>query len=200
MKTVIFDIGNVLIFFSHQRMFIQIAEVCGLSPELVKKELVENGLGIRYEGGEITTEEVYAHFESLAPKKFKRKALKQAMANIFSPNESLYPIVKDLKSKGIRLVLLSNISEIHFAYIKKKFAIIHDFDEAVLSYEVKALKPNPHIFKSALEAAKTPPNDCFYIDDIFEHIQAARTLGIDAEQYIDTPKFLSQLAKRKLLD
>lgn len=199
-RSMIFDIGNVLIYFNQEKMIEQLAELSGLTTVAITKELLTNGLGIKYETGLISTNELISYFEKISSRKHTKDAFKRAMSDIFKPNESLFPLVKTLKEKGIKLILLSNTSEIHFEYIHENYEIIGNFDHFILSFEVKAMKPAASIFKKAIEVSCCAPEECFYIDDIPEYINSARSLGIDAEQYVDTQTLIRQLSERNLID
>lgn len=197
-QAVFFDIGNVLVFFDHGKMFEQIGAVCGLEYQEVEEDIKTHQLGILYETGLISTNQLCEYFEKKAKKTFSRDFLLKAIAEIFEPNPSIYPIVHALQSKGIPLFLLSNVSELHFQYLQIHFPILTTFEAPILSYEIQAMKPNPAIFQAALAKANCPAKECFYIDDIFEYVLAARELGIDAEQYLNTMDLIEQLKRRGL--
>ena len=195
-QTVFFDIGNVLIHFSYEQMHRQVGDVCGLSPEEVHAHLLKEDLGIQYEKGEVTTDEMCAYFLRIGSKPHTQEELLRAMSEIFYPNEAIYPIVQSLKEQGFRLILLSNTCEAHFAYIQREYPILDCFDGRALSYEVKARKPERKIFEKALSLAGCSAGQCFYTDDMPEYIKAARSLGIDAEPYKDATTLMAHLQLR----
>ena len=195
-KTLFFDIGNVLLFVDPKRLYRQIADVCDLNLETVYEAIQTSEIQLRYEKGEITTEEVCTFFSRLSQKEIPKDHIFQALTEIFSPNESIIPLIKTLKKQNIALILLSNTCEMHFQFIQKNFPIITSFDQFILSYEVNARKPERAIFEAAISASGHAPAECFYIDDIPEYVLAARTLGIDAEPYKDTPTLKVHLKKR----
>jgi putative hydrolase of the HAD superfamily len=53
----------------------------------------------------------------------------------------------------------------------------------VLSYEVRALKPGPEIYRAALKKAAAPPASCVFIDDMEENIAGAAALGLNTIHY-----------------
>lgn len=198
-KTIFFDIGNVLLYFDYGRLYHQIASLLDLLPAEIEQEVMTHGLGFSYEKGEITTEELYHHFLKLSKITPPYEQFEKAIADIFTPNPSLYPIVKKLKSQGIRLILLSNTCEAHFNHIKRQYRFVDDFDEAILSYKIKARKPDLTIFNAALNVSGCSSHECFYTDDIPEYIDAARQCGIDAEVFKDTTTLQKHLKKRNVL-
>lgn len=182
-KTVIFDIGNVLLLFSHEKMLLQFSELLDVPFAALKQKVLSDKLLYEYELGNITTDHWVETLMSLSSRKPSREHLLNAMGDIFHENFPLTDLIPLLKKQGIRLLLLSNISEAHFDYVKRHFEVLHAFDEAVLSYEVRSSKPEQAIYHAVLKAAGTKAYECFYIDDVPEHVEAAKQLGIDAVVY-----------------
>lgn len=197
-KTVFFDIGNVLLYFSYQKMCEQIGEVCGLSRDEVHQHLIENKFGERHETGQVSSNELFEHFQCHSSRSLTQEKFFLATCAIFSPNYSIWPVVESLKQKGVKLLLLSNTCESHFRYIEDNYEIIRQFDYQILSHEVSARKPDPRIFECALLASESSPEECFYVDDIPEFVEAARGLNIDAEVFTETDNFLDHLKLRGL--
>jgi putative hydrolase of the HAD superfamily len=69
----------------------------------------------------------------------------------------------------------------------------------VLSYEVKAMKPDPRIYAAAVEAARCAPQECFFTDDIPEYVEGARRAGIDAVVFEGQEALERELAARGVL-
>jgi HAD superfamily hydrolase (TIGR01509 family) len=66
----------------------------------------------------------------------------------------------------------------------------------VLSYEVKAMKPSPAIYREAIARAQCRPEECFYTDDIPAYVEGARREGIDAVQFESCAQLERDLAAR----
>jgi FMN phosphatase YigB (HAD superfamily) len=97
-------------------------------------------------------------------------------------------------------VLLSNTNPIHFEMIRATFPhYLRHFDQLVLSYEAKALKPQPEIYRAAIEAARCPAEECFFTDDILEYVEGARRLGIDAVQF-ESPQQIERELRARGID
>ncbi len=52
------------------------------------------------------------------------------------------------------------------------------FDAVVISYEVQLAKPEPEIYRVALDRLGVPAFDALFVDDRAENIDAARELGL----------------------
>lgn len=178
--------GNVLVYFSHQKMCQNVAAVCECPETEVEHLLLRSGLNAKLECGEITEEQFHASVEQKLGKPVDFNALKHAAADIFCLNESIGPLLDELKSLKIRLVLLSNTSITHLQFIQQNFDVLQAFDAMTTSFEAGALKPAKAIYEDALSKANCPPEDCFYTDDIEDYVLGARSFGINAEVYTET--------------
>lgn len=196
-KTVFFDLGNVLLFFDHQRMYQQVADFCGLKSDHLLP-YVHNILD-PYERGAIDSRGIHRHLCDISRKQLDFAGLMHAMSDIFQPNMKMVSLIKELKSKKVPLYILSNTCEAHFNYAYTHYPVLHLFDGYVLSYEVGARKPEKQIFDKALLLAKCSHEDCFYTDDISEYVAAAKQLQIDAEVYQNHEQFVQQLTERGIL-
>lgn len=199
-KAIFFDLGNVIVNFSYERMCQKLAEACGLDPIQIHQYLLANDLGVLYETGGISTQDFCNSLRKFARIPCTNEDILDALTENFYPNETIFPVIQELKAKGLPLFLLSNTCEVHFDYIKKNYPISREFDRAILSYEVGARKPDKAIFEAALAAAKCPPEQCFYTDDILDYVNAAKLLKIDSELFEGTPILLEHLKSRNLLE
>jgi len=195
-KTIYFDLGNVLIFFSLPKMFSQIAHCTGTAPEEVQKILFDTNLRELYEKGFIQTEQLYQTVQKQSPRPFSLQEFMAAFSNIFTPNVELWPVVEQLKKGGIRLILLSNTSECHFNYAYSHYPILQLFDHKILSFEVGVWKPDLQIFQKALGVAQCAPEECFYTDDIPEFIANASKVGLQGEVFTGVSQLKQVLMER----
>lgn len=197
-KTCLFDMGNVLVFFSHERMCRQIGALCGWTRDECRKQLMDSGLQWNYERGLLTCEEMRDALGELSGRRISLAALDHATADIFIENSSMLPILARLKANGLRLVLLSNTSVSHVRFVERHFDVLNDFDHRVLSCEVGAIKPEAKIYEAALEAIHCPPEECFYTDDIAAYIEKGREFGLDAEIFTQTAVLKEHLHDRQI--
>ncbi len=195
-RTFFIDMGNVLVHFSHDRMCAQIGALCDHDGPSVWNKLFGTGLQHDFERGRITETEMHERMQIAVGREMDFETLIRASSDIFKLNESIVPVLDALKARGHRLVLLSNTSVSHLKWVQQQYDVLERFDHRVTSYEAGAIKPEAAIFEAALAAAQCEPGECFYTDDIAEYIEAARTYGIDAEVYTDTPALIEQLLQR----
>ncbi len=193
LRTIIFDMGNVLAFFSHEKMCRQIAELCGCDEITLQKELIESGLQWEFERGRIDEHELKVRLERKFNCRLDLSRLCHATADIFELNESILPVLDELKRREFRLVVLSNTCTTHVRFIRETFDVLGRFDELVLSYEVGAVKPEPAIFQAAMQAAQCEPHEALYADDITAYVEAGRSHGLNAVVFTTTEAFVRDL-------
>jgi putative hydrolase of the HAD superfamily len=182
-KTVISDLGKVIIFFDNQIFFEKMAEFCPFTSEEIRRlAFIESNFRESFDAGKITPEEFYAIVVRKLEAEIDYKGFFSIYNNVFSLNPPVLDIMQRLK-RNYRMVLLSNTDVMRFGFIKKKFPEIMVFDEYVLSYEVGFLKPHPQMYKNALKKAEAAPGECIFIDDIKENVQSAEELGIRGVQF-----------------
>jgi putative hydrolase of the HAD superfamily len=193
-----FDLGNVLLYFDHRRACRQMADLAGVDAEKVWNIVFESGLELKYEAGQVSTDEVYETFcrQTGTQPEFDRLAL--AASDIFEVNAGIKPIVAFLHAAGHRLGLLSNTNELHWRLVSDgRYGLIPGvFEQVVLSYEVGAIKPEPAIYQIAAERAGVTPREIFYVDDVAGHVAAARAAGFDAVQYTGVSQLAAELHRR----
>jgi HAD superfamily hydrolase (TIGR01549 family) len=194
LRTVVFDMGNVLLHFSHARMCRQMAEVCGCSHDDMRRWLFDDRWELSFERGDISEDKFHRLIAERAGRTVDRDALRHAASDIFVLNEPIVPVVDALKSAGLRLVLLSNTHEWHLAHVRQQFDVLDRFDDFVTSYSARAVKPEPAIFAAALERLGCAPQEAFYTDDIADYIEVGRRHGLRAEVFTDVPSLQGHLA------
>ncbi len=193
LRTCLFDMGNVLVFFSHDRMCEQMGSLCGLRGSDIQQLLIESGRQWDYERGWLNPDQFHDWFREVTGANVGLADLIQASSDIFQLNEAIVPVLDRLKERGLRLVLLSNTCQTHFEWIRDHFDVLQRFDDFVASYQVGAIKPEPAIFRAALDQIGCAPHECFYTDDIATYVHAGCEFGLQANIFTDVPCLIEQL-------
>ena len=194
LRTILFDLGNVLLNFSHERMCRQVAQLFSASPELVRERILTSGAYLDFDRGRLTEEDLHGRLQSDLNKLSEINDLRRAVGDIFEPNVQMHEFLPRLKAQELRLVLLSNTCVTHINWIRSHFETLSYFDDLVLSYEVGACKPDAKIFQAALNKIQCRPDECFYTDDIQEYVMAGRLHGLHAEVFTSANQFRKDLA------
>jgi putative hydrolase of the HAD superfamily len=199
-RVVYFDFGNVLFHFDQRRAARQMAAVAGITEERAWQAVFEGDLEARYESGQITSEEFHEQFCQLTESRPDREKLLAAAGAIFELNVPIVPVVAQLQSAGHRTGVLSNTCECHWQHVTSgRYAMLPGgFEQIVLSYEVRSMKPEPAIYRAAIEAAGVPPAEIFFVDDRQENVDGALAAGIDAVLFTSARQCAADLKRRGL--
>ena len=163
-KTVIFDIGNVLTDFAWQEMYRE----KGLGGEIferVSKATVQSKYWCELDRGVMTYEEVMDKFVSLD--KEMENEIRRVLADthgIVTGRAYATPWVCSLKKMGLNVYVLSNFSDYT--------------DGGIISYKEHLIKPDPAVYNLLLERYGLKAKECVFIDDLQENVDAAVKQGI----------------------
>jgi putative hydrolase of the HAD superfamily len=194
-KTLLIDLGNVLLYFSHARMCVQMAEICQVPVRELERILFGEHLQHRFERGQLTEEGFRDALQSALGRPLDFEELRRAGSDIFALNAPMVPLLDGWKRNGYRLVLLSNTCVTHYEWIRQHFDVLDRFDHCVLSYQVGAVKPEDAIFEAALASSDCAPAECFYTDDVPEYVERGRSFGLHAEVFREVPMLRKQLER-----
>lgn len=191
-----FDLGKVLLDFTHERGFQQIAAAADLSEEQVRAAIVDSGLGDRYETGLVSTDEFHREFCSLTGTNASIDKLTIAWGDIFELKPQTVRIASSLVAAGYRIGILSNTCEAHWLWAAQSFGVLSMlFDPVVTSYDAKSMKPDAGIYDLAAKRSGVSADELFFIDDRAENVDAARAHGWTAEVFTTALEFANDLEK-----
>ena len=60
---------------------------------------------------------------------------------------------------------------------------------------LSVMKPNPAIYRLGLRLAQVQPSEAVMIDDRLQNVEAARSVGMRAVQYVDAAQLREELAR-----
>jgi len=85
----------------------------------------------------------------------------------------------------VKLYALTNWSIETFPIALKRYDFLKQFEGIVISGEEKTRKPQPKIYKIALDRYKLSPEKCLFIDDSLDNVNGAKKLKINALHFTD---------------
>ncbi|MBQ3394745.1 MAG: HAD family phosphatase [Synergistaceae bacterium] len=194
-NTVIFDVGNVLVDFDWEgfihRMFPGRDELIAELDEAVWG----NGRWDRLDAGD-EPEKVFAGIIAQAPE--REQELRKVFENVGDTlrKRPATPIwIKELKSRGYRVLYLSNYSH----YVMSKNPDVLDFlplmDGGIFSCDVKLIKPDRKIYECITQKYNLIPSECVFIDDIERNVKAAKDFGFNAIRFLNLEQAQKDLNK-----
>jgi putative hydrolase of the HAD superfamily len=195
-KAIIFDLGKVLIQFDFKRGYRALEGLCPYTAAEIPRRLGGTDLVERFETGLVEPRDFVDQVSRILDLPLDYDRFCEIWSCIFT--ETLLPesLLEALAAR-YRLLLLSNTNALHFAMLRATYGhLLRHFHDLILSYEVRAMKPQPEIYRVALERAGCLPGECFYTDDIADYVEAARHLGIDAVQFESRQQIEREMRER----
>ena len=198
-SVIVFDLGNVLLPFDYNIMLEKL--------EKIEKNLGRNFLNFykeyydihrAFERGELPEKEFLEKMLMNLNYKIDKKTFCIYYSSVFTENKNVVSLLPVLK-KNYMLVLLSNTNSIHREYAWKNYEFINYFDKLILSYEVKALKPEKKIYKAVENFTKKPSGEHLFIDDIKEYAEGAKKMGWDSIHFTNSKNLFNELKQRDIL-
>jgi len=198
-KYIIFDLGQVLIEVAFPEFVQKFAEEFSIDSALLTQNK-NNGVHIDFMEGKVSPEEFHEkickyfnHFISI--ERFKKLWLQMLGKQI---NETAL-IVDDLYEKKYNLVLLSNVDPWHFEYCEQNFPVLQKISTKFVSFKLKMKKPDLQIYRHVAKELEAKPEECLFIDDIVQNIEAAQQVGFDGIQFTDAKQLRENLVKRGIV-
>jgi len=182
-RTILFDLGNVIVPFDFKIGYARISELCSCPAVEIPVRLRASGLVQPFETGEISAEQFVREVSSILGLNATYAQFCELWTSVFL-RETLIPesLLAELRERH-RLLLLSNTNPIHFSMIRSNYPLLEHFHDFILSYEVRSAKPSPEIYREALARAECRPDECIFIDDMLINVEAAREQGMHAVQF-----------------
>lgn len=178
MKTVIFDLGRVLVDYEHQRTLEGLAAVSQASADELRT-LTDGEFGNQLGRGEIGAEDLHRFFQEKAGTTADFDAYVAAYAAGIQRNENALGYAVELTQRqGVQVGIISNTNEAHAIWLHANLPELKRFAHVILSNEVGLIKPDERIYQKALTALNATPAQALFVDDLAENIEAALALGI----------------------
>ncbi|HEX9161561.1 MAG TPA: HAD family phosphatase [Thermoanaerobaculia bacterium] len=196
----VFDLGNTVIKLAYERV---LGNLCR-NAKVGRDELVEilemPGSYRDLERGAMTFANFHEFLRERAGYSGTVHDLEMVWADFF---DGLMPGIEELLERvrrKYRIAFLSNSNEVHAAVIPKIFPhVFKDDDRFIYSHRFRVAKPDPEMFRRALELIGSQPQDVVFVDDLVENVLAARSIGIRSFQFTDAPSLVRELERERLL-
>ncbi|NMO17101.1 HAD family phosphatase [Pyxidicoccus fallax] len=190
-KAVLLDLGNVLVFHDNARLFTLLGARAGLTGPEVGQRLTGAGWTAANRGlldAEAIRQDVCRGLGVDIP----MAEFAPLWSSHFTLHHEVLPRVEGLVGR-VKLGLVSNTNALHVAYLRPLLPVLQRFDAVVMSCEVGHVKPEPDIFRLALERVGCAPGEAAFFDDLGEFVDAANALGMHGRLFTTADAFDAQL-------
>jgi len=184
-RTIIFDIGRVLVRVNVANAKTGLAKGLPLTPEELWSAIERDPRWQDWQEGRMSAHDWYTNLTA-------RLGVTMDFAHFTDVwNSALDPTPIHPNSlfaglaKSYRLGLLSNTDPLHVSQLESNYEFMHYFQPSRRTYScvVGASKPDPRIFQHALHSCGTEAQESVYVDDIAAYVDAARGLGMKGIQF-----------------
>jgi epoxide hydrolase-like predicted phosphatase len=191
-RAVFFDLGGVIVRTEYQTPRQQLAERLGMEYDDLDRLVFNSETGMQAAIGAITPQQ---HWEAVM------KRLKRPMQEITAIREeffagdivdrTLVDYIRSLRGKYKTGLISNNWGDLREILVREKFE--DAFDYVIISAEVGVAKPDPKIFRIALEQAGVRPNEAVFVDDFYVNIEGCEEVGMKGIHFKDASSTLQQL-------
>ncbi len=192
-KAIIFDLGGVLLRTADFSPRDRLAARLGMNRHALEEFIFGGESGDRAQRGEITVRE---HWDVLRKRiNFSPEEFQELLNQFFDRDELDYELVDYVRKlhKSYKTALLSNAWDDLRQVIAEKWHFEDAFDSMIISAEVKLAKPDPRIFKLALERLGVGAGEAIFVDDFTRNVDQARTLGLHGIRFQTALQMRSEL-------
>jgi len=194
-RAIIFDIGRVLIRVDISRAMGGLASGLSLTPQDVWSAIEKDPRWLDWQEGRISPRDWHIHIAKRLGFSLTFEEFSEVWNRALDPNPIHSESFLEKLSKNYRLALLSNTDPIHMSNEEARFPFFRFFPIRIYSYRVGASKPDPAIYREALQACRVQAEEAVYIDDIAAYAEAAQRLGMSGIVFQSPEQLQSDLRK-----
>ncbi len=193
-KNVILDIGEVLLEFDWKNFIanMQISEE--KKQLLVNVTLGNQALWNEHDRGISDDEYVKRALLIQSDIEEELRLYLENIGTIVKEFKHSVPLIRYLKDNGYRVYLLSNYGVTPFKYALNNMKFFDYVDGMVVSHEVGVVKPEPEIYNILFERYNLVPEECVFLDDKNENVDAALKLGMSGIVFDDIENVIKRLS------
>jgi HAD superfamily hydrolase (TIGR01509 family) len=195
-RALLLDLGNVLVAFDHDRTLAGIGRAAGAEPSALRAALFGD-LEKDFDRGRLTPVEFFRSAERRAGlARLPDEVWTAAWRDIFTPIPEALALLPRLT---VPAALVSNTNVLHWEGVLAVAPEVARLDALALSFLHGSIKPEPALYRVALERLGAVPGEAVFADDRPEHVEGARSLGIDGFLVTSPAALEHELSTRGLL-
>ena len=174
---VVFDLGKVLVDFDYSIAARRIAARCSRPPENLHAFLGSSPLLVQYETGTLTRQDFFEAMRQATGFLGEVVEFGESFADIFTEIAPMIELHAELRRRGVPTYIFSNTNDLAIEHIRRNFPFFQNFNGYILSYEVKAMKPDAPIYHALEQMTGKRGEEIIYIDDRAENITGGAAHG-----------------------
>jgi len=173
----VFDLGKVLVDFDYSIAARRIAARSTQPPENLHAFLSSSPALVQFESGLITRQEFFRQVRNATGFLGDLDEFGKVFADIFTEITPMVEIHARLRRQGFKTYIFSNTNDLAIGHIRQNFPFFENFDGYILSYEIKAMKPDAPIYAALEQMTGKRGHEIVYIDDRDENVTGGAARG-----------------------
>lgn len=186
MKSLLCDIGGVLLKVDFSVAMKAICSASGLDEEAIRKRIFLSGIKDEHDSGLIGPYDFYKRIMTKEEVPFS--VFTTIWNGIFRENREMVDYIKTLAG-NYRLFIASNTDPIHYDCFTSQYQWFSLFEGLGLSFRLKSMKPSPEFYLKLCREFGIDTRDALFVDDLSENVDAADRLGIRSHLFTDVAGF-----------
>ncbi len=179
-KNIVFDLGGVVVARDRHKVSREFADFFAFVCVTPMPEF-----WVEYDRGTKTRAEVEQIMAGIKGCSVERCHEAMATAiDIQAPIPCTEKLIHELKARGYRLLVLSNMSSDFIEHIRR-FDIYRQFEGDIVSCEEQTVKPEAEIYRRLLDRYAIDPAETLFIDDREANLRAAEQFGISTFHFTE---------------
>lgn len=193
-KTVIFDLGKVIVPFEIERLG-ALANHTDIPLTEIKSALLEAPELRLYETGKLTSQEFYSAIREMLELRASFEEFASVWNGIFDTDPLVSEALLASLKNNYKLIVLSDTNELHFDFIRASFPVLRHFDDFCLSFQTGFMKPSRESFAAAVGKADCLSGECLFIDDKLANVMGALKFGMKGFQFEGEDQLIRELER-----
>lgn len=192
---IVFDIGGVLADYRIKEFLAEKGFDGAMIKRILKASVMSPFWG-QFERGEITEEEALRGFASVDPGIENELSLAySSVEGMLTMRSYAIPLVQSLKEAGFHVFFLSNYSKKAYDECGESLAFMPYMDGGLVSFKARMTKPDPKMYQMFLEEYGLRAEDCVFVDDTAENVEAAKQIGFRGIVFTSYDELLTEMKK-----
>ncbi len=189
-KAVLFDLGQVLVHYDHAQTIAGLAAVCGdgstqpAALARINTWLSSNSHALST--GRMETEAMHSLMRTQAGATESPEAFFNGFCAGLKRNEAALAYALELEATpNVLVAVISNTNAAHVRWLDAYVPELRSFDLVMMSNEISIYKPDPAVFRLALELLDVEAHNALFVDDAATNVAAAQALGMQGIVHSD---------------
>lgn len=181
-RTVIFDIGNVLVNFDWKSYVYRTFDE--QTANILADAIWNSGYWVEFDRGVLSDAEIVALMEQAAPGyENEIHMVLEHSGEFLEKYAYTNEWIEALKNAGYRVLYLSNYGESLMERRPDVLDFLSMMDGGLFSCHAKFIKPDPEIYAMLCQNYALNPEECLFLDDSEANVKAAKNFGLHAIRF-----------------